>query len=113
MMTLNELRENIDRIDNALLELLNERMEYVHEVGKLKNTVGAPIYRPEREQAILERLKVRNNGKLTDAAIDALFLELFAVARNLELPQRIAYLGPEASFTHQAAESRFGALSAY
>jgi len=112
-MTLDDLRDNIDHIDDTLLKLLNERMEYVHEVGELKNTEGAPIYRPEREQAILDRLKVQNDGKLTDDAIDALFLELFAVARNLELPERIAYLGPEGTFTHQAAESRFGAMSSY
>ncbi|SFV58563.1 Chorismate mutase I / Prephenate dehydratase [hydrothermal vent metagenome] len=112
-MELDKLRENIDRIDDTLLELLNERMEYVHKVGTLKHNTNAPIYRPEREQSILKRLKEKNNGKLTDSAIDAIFLELFAVARNLELPERIAYLGPEASFTHQAAESRFGALSSY
>lgn len=112
-MTLEELRNSIDKIDDKLLELYNERMELVHQVGGLKNTTGAPIYRPEREQAILNRLKSKNNGKLTDAAIDALFLEMFAVARNLELPEGVAYLGPEASFTHQAAESKFGALSAY
>ena len=112
-MTLDELREQIDTLDDTLLKLYNERMELVHQVGELKNTTGAPIYRPEREQAILNRLKSQNDGKLTDAAIDALFLEMFAVARNLELPEAIAYLGPEASFTHQAAESKFGALSAY
>jgi len=112
-MTLDELRENIDRIDDTLLKLYNERMEYVHKIGELKNTTGAPIYRPEREQSILNRLKSQNQGRLTDAAIDALFLELFAVSRNLELPERIAYLGPEASFTHQAAEIKFGAMSAY
>ena len=112
-MTLDELRIQIDSIDNTLLELYNERMELVHQVGELKNTTGAPIYRPEREQSILNRLKGQNKGKLTDAAIDALFLEMFAVARNLELPEAIAYLGPEASFTHQAAESKFGAMSAY
>ena len=112
-MTLDELRENIDAIDDTLLKLYNERMELVHKVGELKNTTGAPIYRPEREQAILNRLKAQNDGKLTDAAIDALFLEMFAVARNLELPEGVAFLGPEASFTHQAAESKFGAMSAY
>lgn len=112
-MTLDELRVKIDNIDNSLLKLYNERMELVHQVGEVKNTTGAPIYRPEREQAILNRLKSQNEGKLTDPAIDALFLEMFAVARNLELPEGVAYLGPEASFTHQAAESKFGAMSAY
>lgn len=112
-MTLDELRIHIDNIDDTLLELYNKRMEYVHQVGELKNTTGAPIYRPEREQSILNRLKKQNDGKLTDQAIDALFLEMFAVARNLERPEPIAYLGPEASFTHQAAESKFGAMSAY
>ena len=112
-MTLDELRVKIDRIDDTLLKLYNERMELVHQVGEVKNTTGAPIYRPEREQAILNRLKSQNDGKLTDDAIDALFLEMFAVARNLELPEGVAYLGPEASFTHQAAESKFGAMSAY
>ena len=112
-MTLDELRVKIDSIDDTLLKLYNERMELVHQVGEVKNTTGAPIYRPEREQSILNRLKSQNQGKLTDLAIDALFLEMFAVARNLELPEAVAYLGPEASFTHQAAESKFGALSAY
>ncbi|HIP19352.1 MAG TPA: chorismate mutase [Sulfurovum sp.] len=112
-MTLDELRVQIDSIDDTLLKLYNERMELVHQVGEVKNTTGAPIYRPEREQAILNRLKSQNKGRLTDAAIDALFLEMFAVSRNLELPEGVAYLGPEASFTHQAAESKFGAMSDY
>ncbi len=112
-MTLDDLRLKIDSIDDTLLKLYNERMELVHQVGELKNTTGAPIYRPEREQAILNRLKKQNKGKLTSSAIDALFLEMFAVARNLELPEAVAFLGPEASFTHQAAESKFGAMSAY
>ncbi len=112
-MTLDELRVKIDSIDDTLLKLYNERMELVHQVGELKNTTGAPIYRPEREQAILNRLKKKNKGKLTDAAIEALFLEMFAVARNLELSEAVAYLGPEASFTHQAAEGKFGAMSSY
>ena len=112
-MTLDDLRVKIDSIDDTLLKLYNERMELVHQVGELKNTTGAPIYRPEREQAILNRLKKQNKGKLTPSAIDALFLEMFAVARNLELPEAVAFLGPEASFTHQAAEFKFGAMSAY
>jgi len=115
-MTLDEIRIEIDRLDNNLLKIYNDRMALVHEVGVLKNSTGAPIYRPEREQEILDRLKQINSqsgGMLTDKAINALYLELFAVSRNYELPERIAYLGPEASFTHQAAESKFGALGNY
>ena len=115
-MDLDALRRSIDAIDDQLIELYNQRMRHVHEVGHLKNRTGAPIYRPEREQEILDRLKAKNRsdgGTLSDAAIEALFLELFAVARNFELPEQIAFLGPEASFTHQAAEIKFGALSSY
>jgi len=112
-MTLDELRLKIDNIDNTLLDLYNERMELVHQVGTLKNSEGTPVYRPEREKAILNRLHKKNSGKLTDIAIDALYLELFAVARNIELPEAVAYLGPEASFTHQAAENKFGTMSRY
>ena len=112
-MTLNELRLKINHLDDQLLTLLNERMEVVKQVGDLKRTTNAVIYRPEREKQILDRLKDLNQGLLPDAAIEAIFLEIFAVSRNIELPERIAYLGPSGSFTHQAAESRFGAMSEY
>lgn len=107
------LRDKLDNIDDKLLELLNERMEVVHQVGVVKAHSGGAIYRPEREKAILDRLEAQNKGLLNRAAIEALFLEIFAISRNLELPENIAYLGPEGSFTHQAAESRFGAMSSY
>jgi len=112
-MTLDELRKEIDRIDDELLKLLNRRIEVVQKVGELKHRTGAAIYRPEREKAIIERLVSQNDGPLTPAAIEAIFVEIFAVARNFEQPQRVAYLGPEGSFTHQAAENRFGAMSEY
>lgn len=110
---LNNLRDKLDSIDNDLLKLLNERMEVVHKVGVLKANSGGSIYRPEREKAIITRLDSLNEGKLNKAAIEALFQEIFAISRNLELPENVAFLGPAGSFTHQAAESRFGAMSAY
>jgi len=116
MKTLDDCRVAIDAIDDEMLEILNKRMKVVQRVGEIKSDTGGAIYRPEREQAIIERLCAKNkrdDGVLNDDAIEALFLELFAVSRNLELPERIAYLGPEGSFTHQAAESRFGAMSDY
>ncbi len=113
MQTLEQCREAIDAIDDEILELLNRRMKVVERVGEIKNDTGGAIYRPEREKAIINRLIQNSGGPLNRSAIEAIYLEIFAVARNLELPERIAYLGPEGSFTHQAAESRFGAMSDY
>jgi chorismate mutase/prephenate dehydratase len=110
---LQDLRNRIDGLDDQLLNVLNERMELVKKVGELKRSSQSIIYRPEREKQILDRLEKSNTGLLTRQAIDAIFFEIFAVSRNLELPERVSYLGPEGSFTHQAAESRFGGMSEY
>jgi len=113
---LNEVRKKIDEVDNQLLTLFNKRMELVKNVGEIKNITKSAIYRPEREQEILERLYKLNeqqNGLLNKDAITALFLEIFSISRNLEKVERVAYLGPEGSFTHQVAESRFGAIGNY
>jgi len=113
---LNKIREDIDSLDNQLLELFNKRMRLVQKVGKIKHKEKSAIYRPERERDILERLYKINSeteGVLRKDGIDALYLEIFSVARNLERSEKIAYLGPEGSFTHLVAESRFGAISDY
>jgi chorismate mutase/prephenate dehydratase len=111
---LDDLRKQIDEIDDELIQLLSKRMDVVKKVGELKQTDNSAIYRPEREKAIIDRLEANKQGSLLNrSAIEAIFLEIFAVSRNIELPERIAYLGPEGSFTHQAAESRYGGLSEY
>ncbi|WP_024954988.1 prephenate dehydratase [Sulfurospirillum arcachonense] len=113
MDELDIFRKQIDDIDNEILKLLNKRMKSVEAIGKAKQTSGTSIYRPEREKEILDRLKTLNDGMLNSNAIDAIYLEVFAVSRNLEMPEKIVFLGPEGSYTHQVAESRFGAMGNY
>lgn len=113
MNELISLRNTIDGIDDSILELLKQRMDIVDLVGQLKRQNNAVIYHPDREKEIIERLIHKDLGKLTKSAVEAIYLEIFGVSRNLELPELISFLGPEGSFTHQAAENRFGAIAEY
>lgn len=107
------LRAQIDELDNKILGLLDERMKIVREIGALKVKEKAFIYHPKREREIVERLTNLNPQFITPSAINAIYSEIFATSRHLELPERVAYLGPTGSFTHQVAMSRFGKVSEY
>ena len=108
MDALNPLRQRIDEIDDEILRLLTERAEIVLEVGRIKNTHQAPLHVPEREAAILKRLMDNNPGPFPQAAVKSVFKEIISHCLNMEGPIRIAYLGPEATYTHLAARHFFG-----
>jgi chorismate mutase/prephenate dehydratase len=108
-----ELRQAIDAIDDRLLELLNERARLAKEVGALKSAQGGAFHAPERERQILDRLQEGNPGPFPTEAIRAVYSEIISACLSLEHPLRVAFLGPEATFTHTAARSRFGLSARY
>jgi chorismate mutase / prephenate dehydratase len=108
---LSQTRQEIDRIDEQLIRLLNERAEHVLRIGEIKKQQGLDIYVPGREEALLKKLCQINDklsGKLTERAIRAIFREVMSAALALEDSLKIAYLGPVGSWTHQVAVHKFG-----
>lgn len=112
-MSLEEIRKEIDLIDDQLLKLLNERADWVHEVGVIKKKDGLDIYAPEREEKLLQSLLAKSEGRLPEKAIRAIYREIMSASLDLERGLQIAYLGPEGTWTHQAAISKFGASVGY
>ena len=106
--SLDEIRTRIDAIDTELLKLLNDRADLVHEIGLIKKGAGLPIYAPEREEALLQSLIQKNSGRLPANAVRAIYREIMSASLALEKDLTIAFLGPEATWTHQAARSKFG-----
>ena len=106
-MSLDDLRNRIDNIDRQLVELLNERAQVVIEIGKLKSKTDAPVYAPDREKQVLTKVRKANKGPLPDRTLVAIWRELMSGSFVLERPLRIAYLGPQGSFSHTAALLKF------
>jgi chorismate mutase/prephenate dehydratase len=107
-MELDGLRQAIDAVDDELLRLLNRRAQLVEEVASFKEARQLPFYVPRRERAIIERLVSANPGPFPSAAIRPVFQEVFSACLSLEKGLRVAYLGPEATFTHMAVTHQFG-----
>jgi chorismate mutase/prephenate dehydratase len=103
-----KLRARIDAVDDAILAQLNERARIVLEVGRLKQGAGILPFDGARERGILERLAALNPGPFPTASIPQVFREIVGVMRSLEGPLRVAYLGPEGTFSHLAARQQFG-----
>ncbi len=103
------LRDAIDAVDAKLVELLNERARLAIEIGRLKSTESAPVYRPEREAAVLRKIALLNRGPVSAAALAGVYREIISACRALERPLHVAYLGPAGTFSEQAMLSQFGA----
>jgi len=110
---LTALRRKIDELDKQIVELLNERAGVVIEVGKAKLSNGTPIYSPDREQAVLNRIAELNRGPLPPKTLQAIYREMMSGSFALEKPLRVGYLGPEGSFSHLTAQCKFGASVEY
>ncbi len=104
------IRDRIDQLDLQIQDLINQRAEAAQEVAAIKLSAdsGTVFYRPEREAAILSQVKKRNQGPLSSEEMARLFREIMSACLALEQPLKIAFLGPEGTFTQGAALKHFG-----
>ena len=105
---LEDWRKQIDSIDAEILKLLNKRTEFVVKIGKLKSKKKKEFYQPERERKILKRLEKDNKGPFPTSAVKNVFREIMSASLSVEQPLKVAFLGPVATFTHQACIQYFG-----
>ena len=109
--TISALRQAIDDVDEQLVALISHRAELARSIGALKDAADTVTFVPARERAVLQHVQSVNRGPLPHEAIRGIFLQIIAASRNLEKPVTVAYLGPEFTFSHQAALLRFGQTS--
>lgn len=102
------LRKKIDTLDDRILKLLNERAEVVVDVGHLKEGDRGDFYVPSREKEIYARLIAENTGPFPEEGVRRVFREIISASLNLEQQMKVAFLGPQATFTHLAAMQQFG-----
>ena len=110
---LKALRAQIDKLDSQILELLNRRASVAAQIGKVKSESGGEVFSAAREEEVLNHVLGQNKGPLQSVSLRAIFRELISGCRALQKIQRVAFLGPEYSYSHLAALERFGEGAEY
>lgn len=105
---LQQLRQKIDAVDDQMMQLLIQRAALVQEVGHVKQQTNAPVFRPEREVSIIERMIAANTSALSPSTIATIWLEIISGCRALERVMRVSYLGPAGTYSEQAVRTLFG-----
>ena len=101
-------RKDIDAIDAKILSLLSERLDVASAIGRIKERRGLAVFDPVREKAILDRMAKKSHGRLTPVAIRDIYTRIISAGRAVQGSLKVGFLGPEATFSHQAAISIFG-----
>src|SRR5438270_8621808 len=105
---LKQLRGQIDKLDIQILKLVNERASLAGNIGRIKNDHGSEVFSPAREEEVLNNVIEANKGPLDEGTVRAIFREIISGSRALQKILKVAYLGPEYSYSHLAAVERFG-----
>ncbi|MBI5417527.1 prephenate dehydratase [Candidatus Poribacteria bacterium] len=112
-MDISVLRKKVDEIDNKIIDLLNDRSNLAIDIGKIKREKSMEYYVPAREQAIFEKIQKLNKGNFPEASLKSIYREIMSATRAIQLPLKIAYFGPRATFTHMASLKQFGTSADY
>ena len=108
-----EVRRRIDELDAQLLKLISARGELAQQIGQLKAADGSPVYAPDRESEVLQRIRRENAGPFPSEVLQSIYREIMSGSFALERPLRISFLGPLGSYSHLAAAGKFGASVEY
>lgn len=103
------LREQIDAIDREIIALLNRRARLAQQIGEHKQRLQLPVFRPEREREVIRKVQDASSGPLHDDGIAAIWREVMSACRALEAREKVAFLGPEGTYSEVAARRFFGA----